>query len=101
ITRALFACGGGVPPGAGTAAVLYIGIAHVQNGSITLGELLLIITYLGQLYGPMETVSKKAGDLQASLVSADRAFALLDQAPDVADSPSARPLKRAVGDVEF
>jgi ATP-binding cassette subfamily B protein len=85
----------------GTAAVLYLGASHVLAGTLTLGELLLVMAYLGQLYGPMETVSKKVADLQASLVSAERAFALLDESPDVQDRPAARHLDRARGAVKF
>ena len=82
---------------AGMAAVLFIGVRHVQAGTLTLGELLLVLTYLVQLYAPLETISKKVGDLQASLVSAERAFAVLDEAPEVTERPAARPLDRAVG----
>jgi ATP-binding cassette subfamily B protein len=85
----------------GTAAVLFLGVRHVQAGILTLGELLLVMAYLAQLYGPMETVSKKVADLQASLVGAERAFALLDEAPDVRERPDARPLARAEGAVTF
>src|SRR5438270_9138903 len=49
---------------AGTAAVLYIGVMHVQSGLITLGDLLVVMAYLAQLYGPMEALSKKVADLQ-------------------------------------
>lgn len=31
---------------AGTAVVLYLGVSHVRSGSITLGDLLLIMAYL-------------------------------------------------------
>jgi ATP-binding cassette subfamily B protein len=97
----LFALLVGLTTALGTAAVLYLGVSHVQSGAITLGELLLMMAYLAQLYGPMETVSRKVADLQGSLVSAERAFALLDQTPDVADRPNARPSARATGEVEF
>jgi ATP-binding cassette subfamily B protein len=86
---------------AGMAAVLYLGVRHVQAGDLTLGELLLVVTYLVQVYAPLETISKKVGDLQASLVSAERAFAVLDEAPEVAERPGARPLGRAAGSVAF
>jgi ATP-binding cassette subfamily B protein len=86
---------------AGMAAVLFIGVQHVQAGTLTLGELLLVVTYLVQVYAPLETISKKVGDLQASLVSAERAFAVLDEEPEVAERPGAMPLERAVGAVEF
>ncbi len=91
----------GLTVAVGTAAVLYIGVTHVQAGRLTLGELLVVMAYLAQLYGPMETLSKKVADLQGSLVSAERAFALLDEAPDVVERAGAKPLDRAAGEVAF
>jgi ATP-binding cassette subfamily B protein len=85
----------------GTAAVLFIGMRHVQAGVLTLGELLVVMSYLAQLYLPLQTISKKAADLQASLASAERAFALLDEGADVTERPNARPLARALGTVTF
>ena len=72
---------------AGTATTLYVGVLHVQAGRLTLGELVLLLTYVAQLYDPLQVVSKKLADLQASMVSAERAFMLLDQAPDVSNAP--------------
>jgi ATP-binding cassette subfamily B protein len=86
---------------AGTAAVLFLGALHVQAETLTLGELLMVMAYLAQLYGPMETVSKKIADLQGSLVSAERAYALLDESPDVQDRPGALHLVHAQGAVTF
>jgi ATP-binding cassette subfamily B protein len=85
----------------GTAAVLLIGVTHVRAGTLTVGELLLVLAYLAQLYDPLKTISRKAAGLQSNLASAERAFALLDQQPDVTDRPDARPLKRAEGAVTF
>jgi ATP-binding cassette subfamily B protein len=85
----------------GTAAVLFLGVAHVQSGALTLGGLVLVLGYLAQMYDPLKTISRKAGGLQSHLASAERAFALLDQRPDVDDRPDARPLKRSAGAIEF
>jgi ATP-binding cassette, subfamily B, bacterial len=85
----------------GTAAVLFVGVRHVQNGVLTVGELLMIMAYLSQLYGPLETISQKVGDLQSSFASAERAFELLDETPDVKEKPHARRLGRARGAIEF
>ncbi len=85
----------------GTAAVLYIGARHVQSGALTLGELLLVTGYLSQLYEPLKTVSTRVARLQSSLASAERAFALLDEAPDVEERPNARRLTRASGAITF
>ena len=87
--------------GAGGAIVLYTGIKGVQQNRITLGELLLVMGYLSQLYAPIKTMAKQAGTLQNYLASAERCFTLLDEAPEVPERPGARPVGRAVGAVEF
>src|SRR3989440_4891926 len=46
-------------------------------------------------------MSRKATGLQGYLASAERAFALLDEQPDVPERPHARPVTRATGAVEF
>jgi ATP-binding cassette, subfamily B, bacterial len=86
---------------AGTATTLLIGVRHVEAGLLSLGSLLLITGYLSQLYTPLQEISKKIGDLQASLVSAERSFALLDQEPDPTDHSAARAITHARGDVAF
>ena len=91
----------GVTTAVGTAAILYIGVRSVQTGRITLGDLVLVMTYVSQLYAPLKTMSKKAGSLQGYLASAERAFALLDEEPDVTERPDARQLPRARGDIVF
>jgi len=85
----------------GTAIVLFIGIRHVQAGSLTLGTLLLVMGYLAQLYEPLKTLSRRAAGLQSKLASAERVYALMDRDPDVAERPDARPLGRARGAIEF
>jgi ATP-binding cassette, subfamily B, bacterial len=86
---------------AGTALVLFIGVRSVLDGRLTLGELLIILSYLTQLYGPLATIGDTVARLQASLASMHRAFELLDEVPEVVERPQARPLKRAVGAIEF
>jgi len=85
----------------GTAAVLYIGVQDVNSGRLTLGNLLLVMGYLGQLYAPLKTISKKMASMQNNLVGAERAFALLDESPEVVEKPGALPLARARGAMEF
>jgi len=85
----------------GTAAVLYVGATHVQAGILTLGQLLLVMAYLAQLYHPLQTLGQQVTKLQGGLTSAERAYALLDEASDVVERPDARALDRAQGAVEF
>jgi ATP-binding cassette subfamily B protein len=85
----------------GTALVLYIGVRSVLVSRLTLGELLMVIAYLTQLYGPLNAIGDKIISLQPYIASIKRAFELLDEVPDVAERPHARPLKRAAGAIEF
>jgi ATP-binding cassette, subfamily B, bacterial len=85
----------------GTASVLFLGVSHVRDGTLTLGDLLLVLGYLAQLYDPLKTISRKAAGMQSHLAGAERAFALLDQEPEVVDRPDARPLARAAGALTF
>ena len=91
----------GATIGLGMGTVLFLGTRHVLAGTITLGELVLVVGYLQQLYDPLKTASKKVGTLQSSLASAERVYSLLDEAPDFVDPPDARPLERAAGAVAF
>jgi ATP-binding cassette, subfamily B, bacterial len=85
----------------GTAGVLFIAVRHVQEGHISLGDVILVMGYLGLLYAPLQTVSNSAASLQGSLVGAERAFELLDHAPEVPEKPFARALVAARGQIEF
>ena len=85
----------------GMACFLLVGVNHVQQGILSLGSLLLITGYLSQIYSPLKTMSRKAASLQAHLAGAERAFAVLDEAPDVQECPNAQPLKRAKGGIAF
>jgi ATP-binding cassette subfamily B protein len=91
----------GLITAAGQAGVLFIGVRNVQAGTLTLGDLLLVMGYLTQLYRPLESMSQKIGDLQGSLASAERTFTLLDQTPEVIEKPNAISLSRARGAVSF
>lgn len=91
----------GLTIAAGTAAALYIGVRHVRSGLLTVGSLLMVMAYIAQMYGPLQLLSTKATDLQAWFTSLDRAFLLLDQAPEIAESLRALRLARARGSFEF
>ena len=85
----------------GTAAALLVGTMHVRSGILSLGELLLVMSYMTQLYEPLRTMSGKIPELQAWAVSVERAFELLDEAPEPLDLPGARQLNRARGAIRF
>jgi ATP-binding cassette subfamily B protein len=85
----------------GTAGVLYIGALHVLSRQISIGDLLLILGYVALLYEPINTIASRIAKMQSSIASAERAFTLLDERPDVPESPYVIPLARASGHVVF
>jgi len=89
----------GITTAAGTAAVLFLGIRHVQSGTLTLGELMMVMSYLAQLFGPLASLSEMTARAQRSLASAERAFALLDETHDVVENKNGVPISRASGAV--
>jgi ATP-binding cassette subfamily B protein len=86
---------------AGTAAALIIGVQQVRAGELSLGSLLLVLAYLKDIYKPLKTLSKKTVALESSMASAERAFALLDRMPEVAEKRDARRVGRATGSLLF
>ena len=81
----------------GTALVIVIGGMNVDAGQMTLGSLVLVVSYLSQIYGPLQSLTNQSAKLQSQLVSAERAMELLEQRPDVVDPPDGIVLTRATG----
>ena len=86
---------------AGTALVLGVGALHVLNGQLTVGELLVFLSYIAAVYTPLETISSSIGSMQQQLVNLQGAFMLLDTEPDIVDAPDAVNLDRPQGAVAF
>jgi ATP-binding cassette, subfamily B, bacterial len=91
----------GIVTAAGLAAVLYVGIGHVQAGILSLGSLLVVNYYVSQLYTPLRNVGQSILDIQMSLTGIERYHSVLDERPDVPEAPNALPLVRAKGKIAF
>jgi ATP-binding cassette subfamily B protein len=86
----------------GTASALWLGVRHVQSGQLTAGGLVLVMTYLAQIYEPLKAISHRLADLQNGFSSAERALRLFDQATEVPEDPHPLPLAAAArGEFEF
>jgi ABC-type transport system involved in Fe-S cluster assembly fused permease/ATPase subunit/Ser/Thr protein kinase RdoA (MazF antagonist) len=85
----------------GTGAVLLIGAGHVRSGVLTLGDLLLVLGYLAQLYEPLRAMSKQISSVQDSFASAERIFSLLQEAPEVHERAAVRSVTRSHGAIVF
>jgi ATP-binding cassette subfamily B protein/subfamily B ATP-binding cassette protein MsbA len=85
----------------GTALVLGLGAFHVLNSQLSIGELLVFLSYIAAVYGPLETISSSIGSMQQQLVSLQGAFYLLDAVPDITDASDAIELDNPQGAVDF
>jgi ATP-binding cassette subfamily B protein len=91
----------GLPTVAGTAAILWIGANHVLDGQLTLGEILVFLSYLASLYAPLEAIMYTSSTIQGAAGSARRVLEILEIERDPADKPHAKPLPPAMGHVRL
>lgn len=101
LAQSFFSCLVALTMAAGTAAVLFMGVKHVQTGVLSLGDLLLVNSYLTQLYIPLMSIGDQVTGMQRSLASVERAFCLLGERPDVIERRYTRSIPRAAGAVTF
>jgi ATP-binding cassette, subfamily B, bacterial len=85
----------------GTASVIGVGAYQAVNGQITAGELLVILSYINQIYMPLEELTNTTTALQQQFINLLMSFDLLDIKPDITEKTDARPLERARGEVEL
>jgi len=71
----------------------------VIEGKISLGELIVIMTYIGSVYQPMEQLSLTVGTIHEELVQFNASLSLLDTEPEVTERPDAVDLGQARGRV--
>ncbi len=85
----------------GTALVIYVGALHVMEHRLTVGDLVVFVTYLASLYAPINQLFQTYGQVQSAVAGMRRCLELLDLEPEIKDRPGARPAGRLHGAVEF
>jgi ATP-binding cassette, subfamily B, bacterial len=85
----------------GNAFVLGAGGMAVIRGELTLGTLLVIITYLAYVYGPLSAMALTTGNLQRALSSARRVRELMALMPESTDAPDSIKMGATTGAVYF
>ncbi len=83
----------------GTAGLVYLGARHVMEGSLTIGSLTIFLSYLRDMYQPIQSISHNLAELSASRAGLDRVFHVLDIQPDIQDAPGAKPLPAVRGEI--
>jgi ATP-binding cassette subfamily B protein len=85
----------------GTAAVVWMGARHVLDGSLSIGTLVIFISYLASLYGPINSMFQSYGLAQGSRAAVQRVFDVLDLEGYLKDSRREIPPKSARGEVAW
>jgi ATP-binding cassette, subfamily B, bacterial len=84
--------GTGATTAAGTALVMGIGGFQVLQGSLTVGSLLVFLSYLASLHASLETLAYLGPGFASAAAGARRVFEVLDADEEVRDAPGAQPL---------
>ncbi|MBJ6987359.1 ABC transporter ATP-binding protein/permease [Devosia sp. MC521] len=67
-------------------------IRGVMDGTLTLGDFVLLNTFLMQIYRPLNFIGFVYRELRQGLTDIEEMFKLLDQDPEIQDKPTAKPL---------
>ena len=81
--------------------ILWRATLGVTEGSMTLGDLVLVNAFMIQLYIPLNFLGVLYREIKQSLADMEKMFALLDQHRDVADASSAQALALASAELQF
>ncbi len=85
----------------GTALILVVGGSHVINGQMSVGDLTLVLAYLGAVYGPLSSIAHTTGQLQGAIAGARRVRAMLALVPETAEPADAVEPGALTGDIQF
>jgi len=83
----------------GTALIVIVGGSYVLNGRLTIGELYVVINYLGAVYGPLSAIAHTTGQLQGALAGTKRVRAMFALMPETVDEPDAIDASGIRGDI--
>jgi ABC-type transport system involved in Fe-S cluster assembly fused permease/ATPase subunit len=94
---------------AGQATIFTIGLATVmvmcaygiQQGTNTVGDLVMINTMMIQLYQPLNFMGMVYREIKQAVIDIETMFAILAREPEIEDRPGAKPLEVKRGAIRF
>jgi ATP-binding cassette subfamily B protein len=86
---------------AGTALVLYAGARAAMAGTLTVGQLLVFVSYLAQLYVPINQITQSWSLIAGARVGATRVFEVLETEPDLKSGSRQFPPEGVRGDIAW
>lgn len=98
---AMLNIGQGVIIALGLTAVMVMAGQGVVEGTMTVGDFVLVNAYLIQLYMPLNFLGFVYREIKQSLVDMEQMFGLLREQPGIDDAPDAKPLAVSGAEVVF
>lgn len=99
VSQSLYTLGVQTATAAGASLIMGVGAWHVMQGKLSVGELIVLLTYIVSVYQPLEQISGTVGMIHEQLVQFNASLALLDKEPEVKEKPDAIALREARGAV--
>jgi ABC-type multidrug transport system fused ATPase/permease subunit len=81
--------------------VLYFGTRGVIFDRLSLGDLVIFLTYIASFYEPLHRLTEVDNTFQRAIASGERIFELLDEVPQIESAADALALERVKGEVRF
>ncbi|MCU0888597.1 MAG: ABC transporter ATP-binding protein/permease [Rubritepida sp.] len=86
---------------AGLTIVMLLAGGGIANRTMTVGDFVMVNTYLIQLYMPLNILGFAYREIRQGLTDMEQMFALLGVPAEVRDAPGAGPLREGPGEVVF
>jgi ATP-binding cassette subfamily B protein len=74
---------------------------QAQVASVSIGTIQAFVSYVTFMLWPVQDLARIFAEMQHTIASAERVFALIDAVPEVVDRPNAIDLPSIRGDIEF
>jgi ABC-type multidrug transport system fused ATPase/permease subunit len=101
VSQTIFSLAVNMITATGTALVLGFGAYQALQGTLTTGQLLVVMSYTAAVYKPLEAISFTVGYLQDQFISLQIALDVLNTDLDIKDSPDAVDIDRTTGQITF
>ena len=85
----------------GVTAMMVLAARHVVDGSMTIGDLVLINSYASQIFAQINNLGGTYRDFKGSLTDIERMIDILELEPTITDAPNAIALPAGNGPIEF